>query len=103
MRSYILLKMLRRNCQRLKNKLPKNASLTLCKTFKMHNLDYRDVVYDQPNNESFCRKLEKNQYHAALAISGFIKCTLLAKRHDELCLEFRKRRKGLGVYVHFIK
>ena len=46
---------------------------TIYKIFKSPYLDYGDVVYDQPNNELFCRKLESVQYNAALAISGVIK------------------------------
>ena len=47
--------------------------MTIYKIFKSAHLDYGDVVYDQPNNELFCRKLESVQYNAALAISQAIK------------------------------
>ena len=36
-------------------------------------MDYRDVVYDQPDNSSFMQKIESIQYNAALAITGAIK------------------------------
>ena len=39
------------------------------KRFSFH-LDYADVIYDQPHNESFCSKIESIQYNAALAITG---------------------------------
>ena len=34
--------------------------------------DYGNILYDQPQNESFCEKLESVQYKAALAITGAI-------------------------------
>ena len=33
---------------------------------------YGDIIYDHPNNESFCSKLETVQYNAALVITGSI-------------------------------
>ena len=35
-------------------------------------LDYGDMIYDQPHNESVCEKLESVQYKVALAITGAI-------------------------------
>ena len=40
-------------------------------------------VYDQPNNESFCIKIEHIQYSATLAITGAVKGT----SHTKLCKE----------------
>ena len=37
--------------------------------------DYGNILYDQPQNESFCEKLESVQYKAALAITGAIQGT----------------------------
>ena len=54
------------------NTLPRKALLTLYKSFVRPHLDYGDIIYDQPNNESFCNKLETVQYNAALAITGSI-------------------------------
>ena len=45
------------------------------KSFVRPHLDYGDVIYDQPNNDSFIRKVESIQYNAALAITGAIKGT----------------------------
>ena len=42
-------------------------------------LDYGDIIYDQPNNNSFCEKLEAIQYKAALAITGPYKEPLVIK------------------------
>ena len=51
---------------------PKDALLTIYKPFVRSHLDYGDIIYDQPQNESFCNKLESIQYNAALAITGAI-------------------------------
>ena len=61
--------------KRLSNTLPRNSLLTIYKYFKGSHLDYCDIIYDQPNNETFCTKTERIQYNDALAITGGIKCT----------------------------
>ena len=33
------------------------------------NLDYGDIIYDQPNNLTFCQKIESIQYKTAQAIT----------------------------------
>ena len=77
--------------QNLQNKFPRNALLTIYKSFIRPHLDYDDVVYDQPTNESFSGKLEEIQYNAALAITGAIKkSTSREKRYKELGLESLK-------------
>ena len=44
--------------EKLNNTLSRKVLLTLCKFFVRPHLDYGDIIYDQPNNESFCNKLE---------------------------------------------
>ena len=51
------------------------ALLTIYKSFVRPHLDYGDIIYDQPNNESFCQKLWSYKYIAALAITGLIRGT----------------------------
>ena len=46
--------------------------LTICKSFIKPHLDYGDVIYDQPLNESLSNRIESVQYKAALAITGAI-------------------------------
>ena len=58
--------------KKLGNNLPRDALLTIYKSFVRPHLDYGDIIYDQPQNESFCNKLESIQYNAALAITGAI-------------------------------
>ena len=59
--------------KRLSNALPRNSLLTIYKSFMRPHLDYCDIIYDLPNNESFSSKIERIQYNAALAITGAIK------------------------------
>ena len=59
------------------------------------HLDYEDILYDQPNNATFCQKIEFIQYKAALAITGAIEGTSQEKLHDELELETLKSRRWL--------
>ena len=63
--------------------LPRKSLLTIYKSFVRPHLDYRDTFYDQPNNKSFCQKIETVQYNAALAITGAIKGTSQIRRHNE--------------------
>ena len=44
---------------KMNNTLPRKALLTLYKSFVRPHLDYGDIIYDQPNNESFCNKKKK--------------------------------------------
>ena len=57
--------------KKLNNVLP--TLLTVYKSFVRPHLDYGDILYHQPNNESMNSKLENLQYSAALAITGVIK------------------------------
>ena len=58
--------------KRLSSKLTRNALLRICKSFVSSHLDYGDIVYDKPNNQSFTSKLERVQYKVCLAITGAI-------------------------------
>ena len=61
--------------KRLSNTLSRHSLLTISKSFIRPHLDYCEIIYDQPNNEGFCTKIERLQYNAALAITGAIKGT----------------------------
>ena len=41
----------------LRSILPRNALLTIYKSFIRPNVDYCGFIYDQPHNESFCNNL----------------------------------------------
>ena len=53
--------------------LSRKSWLTIYKSFVRPTIDYADIIYDKPFNESFKRKIEIVQYKAALAITGVIK------------------------------
>ena len=38
---------------KLAHVVPRQSLLTIYKSFIRHHLDYGDIIYDQPNNESF--------------------------------------------------
>ena len=48
--------------------------------------DYGDVIYDQPQNETFCEKLKSVQDKTTLAITGAIQGTSREKIYQELGL-----------------
>ena len=67
------------------------------------NLDYGDIIYDQPNNKSFYNKIERVQYNAALAITGAIRGTSQTKLYHELDLESLKFRRWMRRLCMFYK
>ena len=56
-------------------------------------MEYGDIIYDQPQNKSFCRKLESVQYKAAFTITEAIQDTPREKIYHELELESLKSRR----------
>ena len=79
--------------KKLRHNLPRKSLITIYKAFLRPLIDYGDIIYDQPQNESFCDKLESVQYKAALAITGAIKGTSRVKIYLELGLESLKDRR----------
>ena len=47
--------------KKLQNRLPRQALLTIFKSFVIPHVDYGDINYGQPNNEMFCQKLDSYQ------------------------------------------
>ena len=89
--------------KKLQHTLPRQALLTIYKSFVRPHLDYGDIIYDQPNNESFNQKLESYQYNAALAITGAIRGTSQTKIYKELGLESLKFRRYFRRLCTFFK
>ena len=81
--------------KKLFKSLPRNALLTIYKSFVRPHLDYGDIVCDRPSNVSFISKHEQVQYNAALAITGAIKCASRSKLYNELGLEPLESRRRL--------
>ena len=60
--------------------LSRKTLLIIYKSFVRPKLDYADLIYDKPFNESFKTKIEMIRYRAAFVITGAIKDT----SHDRL-------------------
>ena len=89
--------------QKLRHILPRHSLITICKSFVRPHLDYGDIIYDQPNNESFCNKIERVQYNAALAITGAIRGTSQTKLYHELSPESLKFGRWMRRLCMFYK
>ena len=60
---------------RLRKYLPRKTLLCVYKSFVRPHLDYGDIIFDNPTNDSFTQKLESVQYNACLAITGCFRGT----------------------------
>ena len=67
--------------------LSRKTLLTIDKSFVRLNLDYADIIYGKPFNESFKTKIEIIQYRTALVITGAIKGTSRDCLYQEIGLE----------------
>ena len=74
--------------RKLQTILPRNSLLTIYKSFIRPLLYYADVIYDQPSNASFSKKIESVQYNVVLAITGAIKGSSREKLYQDLGLEY---------------
>ena len=72
--------------KRLCDILPRDSLVTIYKSFIRPHLDYGDVIYDQPNNDSFSDKIEQLQYKTCLAVTGAIQGTSQEYFYNELGL-----------------
>ena len=73
--------------------LPWLSLLIIHKSFVLPHLEYGDILYDKPNNQSLCPKIETVQYNAVLAITGAIQGTSQIKLYNELGLESLEFRR----------
>ena len=64
-------------------------------------IDYGDIIYDQPQNETFCEKIESLQYKPMWAITGSIQGTSRDKIYQELGLELLKPRRWTDKFIIF--
>ena len=97
---------LREKCskfKKLQNTLPRQALLTIYKSFVRPHLDYGGIIYDQSYNSSFCQKLKSYQYNAALAITGAIRGTCKTKIYNESGLESLRFRRYFRRLCTFFK
>ena len=89
--------------RKLSNLLPRQALVTIYKSFIRPHLDYGDVLYDQAFNNSFHAKMESIQYNACLAITGAIRGTSREKIYQELGLESLQLRRWYRKLCLFYK
>ena len=52
------------------------AVITVYKSLVRPQLDYGDIIDDQPSNESLSQKIERIQCNAALAVTGMYVCNI---------------------------
>ena len=79
--------------KKLRYNLPRKSLITIYKAFLRPLIDYGDIIYDQPQNESFCEKLESVQYKVTFAITGAIKGSSREKIYQELGFKSLKSRR----------
>ena len=89
--------------KRLSVNLPQSTLLTIYKSFIRPHLEYGDILYDKPDNESFQNKIEKVQYKACLAITGAIKGISREKRYEALGLHSLVERRRRNKLIFFYK
>ena len=88
---------------KLQTVLPREALLTIYKSFIRPHFDYGYVIYDQSYNDSFHAKLESYQYKAALAMTGAIKGSSTEKLYQELVIEHLRSRRWVRKLCPFYK
>ena len=89
--------------KKLYNMLPRNALLTICKSFVRPHLHYGDIVYNQPKNESSSNKIKADQHNSILAIINAIKRTSIARLYKELGIESLSFRRWFLCTFYKIK
>ena len=87
----------------LEHIFPRHSLVAIYNSFDKPHLHYCDIIYDQPNNESFCNKIERVQYNAALAITGAIRGTSQTKLYHELSPESLKFGRWMRRLCMFYK
>ena len=67
-------------------------------------IDYGDIIYDQPKNESFLwEKVKSAQYKATLAIADAIQHSSRDKIYQELSQESLNQEDCLNVYFVYLR
>ena len=73
------------------------------KSFISPNLNYGDILYDKPENQTFQNKLEKVQHKVCLAIAGAIQGASRQKIYYELGLQTLIERRWRSKLTFFCK
>ena len=77
--------------------------ITIYKSFIRSQLEYADVIYDQPSIATFSDRLETIQYNSALAITGAVRGTSKDKLYKELGIEYLSSRRWFERVCLFYK
>ena len=83
--------------------LPRKSLLTIYKSFVRPHLDYGDIIYDNPENETLINKLEKVQYETCLAITGAFQGTSRESLQENWGLNIYKLDGGIEKMILFYK
>ena len=83
--------------------LSRKSLLTIYKSFIRPNLDYADIIYGKPLNESLKRKTEMIQYNTLLIITDAFTGNSRDKIYQELGLEFLPDRRWTRKLIFFHK
>ena len=78
--------------RQIQSVLPREALLTMYKSFIRPHFDYGDLIYDQSYKDSFYAKLESYQYKAAVEMIGAIRGSSTEKFYQELEIEHLRSR-----------
>ena len=87
----------------LSSLLSRKSLLTIYKSFIRQHLDYCDILYDNPANETLINLIEKVQYKSCLAITGAIQGTSRDSLYQELGLESLRVRRWYRKMVFFYR
>ena len=80
-----------------------HSLITIYKSFVKPHVDFDDIIYDQPNNETSTQKIERIQYNDTLAIIGTIKEKSQSKLYSELDFESLKLSRWFRKLCTFLK
>ena len=83
--------------------LPRSSLLTIYKSLVRLHLNYRDAIFDQPNNSRLSEKNEIVKYYAASVIPGTISGNSKEKLYQELGLKSLKDRGWLRQIPYLYK
>ena len=89
--------------RKLQTVWPREALLTIYKSFIRPHCDYGDVICDQCYSDSFHAKLESYQYKAAVAMTGAIKGSSTEKLYQELGIEHLRSSRWFRKLCLFYK
>ena len=79
--------------KKLRDILSRDSLVIIYKSFIKSHLAYGNVIYDQPNNDSFTDQIEQLQYKTCLAVTRSIQGILGECLYNELGLESLSSRR----------